>query len=191
MAEGKERFQIGAFLENPVPLHMWERLDLSPQSKAQLARAIVSSWSTTRGSAGSPLVVTAAVVAKFRTGPAVKCIAHEDKEGYDQLLLKRGTCKVLDRGLEAKTIWGHSIPKILPLINCRLVRLRLLQDIDKMFTGFEYVNHLILHDIYRIFAGYLQDVYRMFTRCLHVIYRLIIEHRHEFYPVLYVFSYIL
>lgn len=46
MREGKERFQVRSFFETPVPLPMWQRLGQSPQSKVQLARATVSSWST-------------------------------------------------------------------------------------------------------------------------------------------------
>ena len=42
--EDKTRFQVGSFFETPVPLPMWQRLGQSPQSKVQLARAIVSSW---------------------------------------------------------------------------------------------------------------------------------------------------
>lgn len=53
--EGKERFQVGSFFETPVPLPMWQRLGQSPQSKVQLARAIVSSWSTK--SYTSPIIV--------------------------------------------------------------------------------------------------------------------------------------
>ena len=122
MAEGKEHFQVGSFLETPVTLPIWQRLDLSPQLKVQLAQAIASSWFIKRGkkSAGPNLLGTAAVAAKFWTLPA---IAHKDKEGYDQLLLKRWTYKVLDRGPGAKTIWGRSIPEILPSVNGRLVRL--------------------------------------------------------------------
>ena len=64
-----------------------------------------------------------AVASKFWTPPAIETIAHKDKEGYDQLSLERWTYKVLDWGPGAKTIWGRSIPEILPLINDRLVRL--------------------------------------------------------------------
>lgn len=123
IAEGKERFQAGAFFETPVPLPMWQRLDQSSQSKVQLARAIVSSWSTTRESAGPNPGGTAAVAAKFWTPPALEPVLHEDKEDHDQLSLKRWTYKVLDCGPGAKTIWGRSTPEILPLINDRLVHL--------------------------------------------------------------------
>ena len=125
MAEGKDRFQVGSFLETPVPLPMWQRLDKSPRSKLQLARAIASSWLPKREErpAGLNLAGIAAVASKSWTPPAIETIAHKDKAGYDQLLLRKWTYKVLDRGPGAKTIWGRSIPKILALINGQLVRL--------------------------------------------------------------------
>ncbi|MCJ1349322.1 hypothetical protein MMC31_007558 [Peltigera leucophlebia] len=39
MAEGKDRFQGGSFLETVVPLPMWQRLDQSPQPKVQLLKS--------------------------------------------------------------------------------------------------------------------------------------------------------
>lgn len=125
MTGDKDRVQVGPFLETPVPLPMWQCLDQSPQLKVQFAWAIVSSWSTKRGgkSAAPNRVGTSAVAAKFWTPPAIEPVAHKDKEGYDQLLLKRWTYKVPDRGPGAKTIWGRSIPEVLPSINGRLVRL--------------------------------------------------------------------
>ncbi|MCJ1343817.1 hypothetical protein MMC31_002014 [Peltigera leucophlebia] len=119
-----DRFQTEPFLETPAPPHTWQRLDRFPRPKAQLPRAIASSWDF-KGEeklAGPKLVGTAAVPTKFLTPPVIKSVAHEDKEGCDGLLLKRWTCKV-DWGPEAKTIWGRSIPKILHLMNGRPVRL--------------------------------------------------------------------
>lgn len=43
MAEGKERFQVGAFLDTATPF-IWQRLDRFSQLKVQLARAIASSF---------------------------------------------------------------------------------------------------------------------------------------------------
>ena len=49
MAEGKNRFQVGAFLAIAVTLQIWQLLDRSPQLKLQLARAMVSSRITRKG----------------------------------------------------------------------------------------------------------------------------------------------
>lgn len=43
MADDKKRFQVGAFLDTPVTLPMWQLLNRSPQLKVQLARAMASS----------------------------------------------------------------------------------------------------------------------------------------------------
>lgn len=61
MREGKNRFQVGSFLETPVPLPMWQRLNQSPQSKVQVAQAIALSWDFEREKkpAGPKLVGTA------------------------------------------------------------------------------------------------------------------------------------
>lgn len=61
MREGKNRFQVGSFLETPVPLPMWQCLDQSPQSKVQVAQAIALSWDLEREKkpAGPKLVGTA------------------------------------------------------------------------------------------------------------------------------------
>ena len=82
MAEGKNRFQIGAFLDTPVTLPMWQLLDRSSQLRVQLARAIASSRPIRRRkkSAGPNPVGTAAAVSKFWTSPVIKTVAHEDKE---------------------------------------------------------------------------------------------------------------
>ena len=105
MGKGKTRFQVESFHETPVPLPVWQRLDQLPQSKVQLTRAIASSWDFTREEklAGPTLLGTAAVAAKSYTPPALKPIAHKDKEGYNRLLLKRWTGKI-DWGPGAKTI---------------------------------------------------------------------------------------
>ena len=82
MAEGKSRFQVGAFLDTLVTLPMWQLLDHSPQLRLQLARAIASSWPTKRGkkSAGPNLFGTAAAASKFWTLLVIETVAHEDKE---------------------------------------------------------------------------------------------------------------
>ena len=128
-----DRFQTEPFLENSVSLPIWQRLDQSPQSKVQLAQAIASSWLPKRKErpARPNPVGTAAVAAKFWTPPSIEPVAHKDKEGYDQLLLKKRMCKV-DWGPGAKIIWGRSIPKILPLINGQLVRLHGLNPAEIM-----------------------------------------------------------
>ena len=111
-----DRFQTEPFVEIPAPDPIWQRLDQSPQSKLQLGRAIASSLSIEKRSAGPNPAGTAAIVAKFYTPPAIEPVAYKNKEGHDQLLLKRWTCKV-DWGPGAKMIWGRSIPKILHLMN--------------------------------------------------------------------------
>lgn len=82
IAEGKDRFQVGAFLNTPVNLPMWQLLDRSPQLRVQLARAMASSRPTKRGrkSAGPNLVGTAATASKSWTPPFIEIIAHEDEE---------------------------------------------------------------------------------------------------------------
>ena len=146
MREGKNRFQVGTFLETPFPLPIWQRLDQSPQSKVQFARTIVSSWSTKGGSIGPNPVGTAAVATKFLTPPAIVPVAHKDKEGYDQLSLKRWTYKVLDWGPGAKTIWGRSIPKILPLMNGQLVRLHGFIPAEIMLVGTSEVAQGVIEE---------------------------------------------
>lgn len=119
MTKNKNSFQTGPFLETPISLLIRHRLDQSPQSEVQLARAIASSWDFKREekSAGPNLVRAAAVASKFWIPPVIKTIEHEDKEDHDRLLPKRWTYKELDQGPKAKTIWGRNIPEILPLIN--------------------------------------------------------------------------
>ncbi len=116
------RFQTEPCVENPVPLPRWQRLDRSPQSKVQPARAIASSWDFKREekSAGPKIVGRAAVATKFSTPLAIESVAHEQKRGHDRLLFKGWTCKV-DWGPGAKNVWGRSIPKILHLMNGRSV----------------------------------------------------------------------
>lgn len=82
MAEGKDRFQVGAFLDTPVTLPIWQLLDRSPQLRVQLARAIASSRPTKRGkkSAGPNSVGAAATASKSWTPPAIETMAHEDEE---------------------------------------------------------------------------------------------------------------
>ena len=82
MAEGKNRFQVGEFLDTPVTLPMWQLLDWSPQLRVQLARAMASSRPTRRGkkSAGPNPVRTAAAASKFLTPPVIQTVVHEDKE---------------------------------------------------------------------------------------------------------------
>lgn len=82
MAEGKGRFQVGAFLDAPVTLPIWQLLDRSPQLIVQLARAMAPSRPTKRGkksNAPNP-AGTAATASKFWTPPAIGTIAHEDEE---------------------------------------------------------------------------------------------------------------
>ena len=78
-----DRFQTEPCVENPVPLPRWQRLDRSPQSKVQPARAIASSWDFKREekSAGPKIVGTAAVATKFSTPLAIESVAHEHKRG--------------------------------------------------------------------------------------------------------------
>ena len=66
------------------------REDRSPQAKAQLARALVSLWSTERTSTGPNPAGIAAVAAKFHTPPALAHMVHKDKESHDQLSWKNG-----------------------------------------------------------------------------------------------------
>ncbi len=82
MAEGKDRFQVGAFLDTPVTLPMWQLLDRSPQLRVQLARAMASSRPTKRGkkSAGLNPVGAAATASKSWAPPAIETMAHEDEE---------------------------------------------------------------------------------------------------------------
>ena len=67
MAEDKNRFQVGAFLDTPVTLPMWQLLDRSPQLRVQLACAMASSCPTRRGkkSAGPNPVGNAEAASKF------------------------------------------------------------------------------------------------------------------------------
>ena len=67
MAEEKSRFQVGAFLNTPVTLPIWQLLDRLPQLRVQLACAMASSWPTRRGkkSAGPDQVGTVAAASKF------------------------------------------------------------------------------------------------------------------------------
>ncbi len=90
MAKGGDNCHAGSSLETLVPLPIWQRLDQPPQSKVQLARAIVSSWDFKREKklAGPNLVGIAAVATKFSTPPAIESVAHEDKNDCDRLLLK-------------------------------------------------------------------------------------------------------
>ncbi len=82
MAEGKNRFQVGAFLDTLITLPMLQLLDWSPQLKVQLARAMASSCLTRREkkSAGPNPVRTAAAALKFLTSPMIETVAHEDEE---------------------------------------------------------------------------------------------------------------
>ena len=81
MAEGKDRFQVGAFLDISVTLSMWQLLDRSPQLRVKLARAMASFWPTKRGkkSAGPNPVGTTAAASKFWILPVIETIAHEDE----------------------------------------------------------------------------------------------------------------
>ena len=108
-----DRFQTEPFLETPVPLPISQCLDQSPQSEVQSAQAIVSSWDFKKEekSAGPKIIGTTTVAAKFTTPLAIESVAHEEKKGYDRLLLKRWTCKV-DWGPGTKTIWGRSVPML-------------------------------------------------------------------------------
>lgn len=82
MAEDKDRFQVGAFLDTPVTLPMWPLLDRSPQLRVQLARAMASSRPTKREkkSTRSNPVGAAATASKSWTPPVIETIAHEDEE---------------------------------------------------------------------------------------------------------------
>ena len=82
MAEDKNRFQVGASLDTPVTLLMWQLLDQSPQLMVKLARAIASSRNTKRRkkSARPNPVRTAAAASKFRTPTVIETVAHDDKE---------------------------------------------------------------------------------------------------------------
>ncbi len=82
MAAGKERFQVGEFLDTPVTLPMWQLLDRSPQLRVQLARAMASSRPTKRGrkSAAPNPVGTAAATSKVWIPSAIETVAHEDEE---------------------------------------------------------------------------------------------------------------
>lgn len=103
---------------------MWRCLDQSPQSKVKLPRAIASPWDFKRQekSVGPNPAETVAVAAKRWIRPALEPVAQKDKEGYDWLLLQGWACKV-DWELEAKTIWGRTLPEVIPSINGKLVRL--------------------------------------------------------------------
>lgn len=68
---------------------MLQRLDLSPQSKVQLARAIDSLWSIEKGSAGQNRVGTAAVDAKSCTPSAIKHVAHKCIVVYDLVVIEK------------------------------------------------------------------------------------------------------
>ncbi len=82
MAEGKNRFQVGEFLDTPITLLMWQLLDRSPQLKVQLARAMASSCPTKRGkkSTGPNPVGTEEAVSKCWTPPLIETVAYEDEE---------------------------------------------------------------------------------------------------------------
>lgn len=68
---------------------MLQRLDLSPQSKVQLARAIDSLWSIEKGSAGQNRVGTAAVDAKSCTPSAIQHVAHKCIVVYDLVVIEK------------------------------------------------------------------------------------------------------
>ena len=81
----------------------------SVQGATQLTQAKASSWEF-KGEeklAGPNLVGTVVVASKFWTPSAIEPVAHKYKGSYDRL----------DWGPGAKTIWGRSISKILPLMN--------------------------------------------------------------------------
>lgn len=82
MAEGKDRFQVGAFLDTPVTLLMWQLLDWLPQLRIQLARdmALFRPTKRRKTSTGSNPVGAAATVSKSWTLPIIETIAHEDEK---------------------------------------------------------------------------------------------------------------
>ncbi len=82
MAEGKNRFQVGAFLDTPVTVPIRQLLDRSPQLKVQLACAIASSHPTKREKKSTEpnSVETAEAASKFWTLPVIETVAHEDEE---------------------------------------------------------------------------------------------------------------
>lgn len=81
MAKGKDRFQVGAFLDIPVTLPILQLLGRSPQLRVQLAFAIAFYQSTKRKkkSARFNPVSTAAMTSKSWAPSAIETMAHENE----------------------------------------------------------------------------------------------------------------
>lgn len=82
MAKGKNRFQVGTFLDIPITLPIWQIFDRSPQLKVQLARAMASSQTTKREKkSAEPNSISAAATAfKSLDAPTIETMAHKDEK---------------------------------------------------------------------------------------------------------------